>query len=53
MTVSGGKTSAPNNGQEAWSINAGINLPIWLGRRNAAVHEAQRCWCPIARIMKT
>ncbi len=41
ITIPGGRTSAPDNGQNAWSINAGINLPIWLGRRNAAVDEAQ------------
>ena len=41
ITIPGGKTLAPDNGQDAWSINAGINLPIWLGRRNAAVNEAQ------------
>ncbi|MFQ5798961.1 MAG: TolC family protein, partial [Bacteroidota bacterium] len=41
VTIPGGKTGAPDNGKDAWSINAGINLPIWLGRRNAAVDEAQ------------
>ncbi len=41
ITIPGGKTSAPDNGKDAWSINAGINLPIWLGRRNAAVDEAE------------
>ena len=41
ITIPGGKTSAADNGKNAWSINAGINLPIWLGRRNAAVDEAE------------
>jgi len=41
VTIPGGRTTAPDNGKDAWSINAGINLPIWLGRRNAAVDEAQ------------
>ncbi|NIW00021.1 TolC family protein [Candidatus Saccharibacteria bacterium] len=41
ITVPGGKTLAPDNGTDAWSISVGINLPIWLGRRNAAVDEAR------------
>lgn len=41
ITIPSGRTLAPDNGKDAWSINAGINLPIWLGRRNAAVDEAQ------------
>lgn len=41
VSIPGGRTAAPDNGKDAWSINAGINLPIWLGRRNAAVDEAQ------------
>lgn len=41
ITIPGGKTLAPDNGKDAWALNAGINLPIWLGRRKAAVDEAQ------------
>ncbi|MCZ6819895.1 MAG: TolC family protein, partial [Calditrichaeota bacterium] len=41
ITIPSGRTVAPDNGKDAWSINAGINLPIWQGRRNAAVDEAQ------------
>ena len=41
ITIPGGRTSAPDNGKNAWSVNAGINIPIWLGRRKAAVDEAQ------------
>ncbi len=41
ITIPGGKTFAPDNGQDAWSIKAGINLPLWLGRRKAAVDEAE------------
>lgn len=41
ITIPAGQTAAPDNGKDAWAINAGINLPIWLGRRTAAVHEAE------------
>lgn len=39
-TIPSGRTLAPDNGKDPWSIQAGINLPIWFGRRKAAVEEA-------------
>lgn len=41
ITIPSGRTMAPDNGKDPWSIQAGINLPIWLGKRRAAVDEAQ------------
>ena len=34
-------SSVPDAGKNAFSISAGINLPIQLGKRNAAVEEAE------------
>jgi len=41
VTIPSGKTLAPDNGKDAWSIRVGVNLPIWLGKRRAAVEEAR------------
>lgn len=40
-TIPSSRTMAPDNGKDPWSIQAGINLPIWFGRRKAAVEEAK------------
>jgi len=40
-TIPSGRTTATDNGKDAWSIQAGINLPIWFGKRKAAVREAK------------
>ena len=36
-----GSSAAPDAGKNAWSVTIGLNLPIWLGKRNAAVREAE------------
>lgn len=41
ITVPSGRTAAPDAGKNPWSIQASINLPLWIGKRNAAVDEAQ------------
>ena len=41
IDVSKGVSVAPDAGKNAWSVMAGINLPIWLGKRKAAVREAE------------
>ncbi len=40
IDISKGVSNAPDAGKNAWAVNFGINLPIWLGKRNAAVREA-------------
>lgn len=40
IDISKGASMAPDAGKNAWSVTLGLNLPIWLGKRNAAVHEA-------------
>ncbi|MFQ5752333.1 MAG: TolC family protein [bacterium] len=40
IDVSQGVSKAPDAGKNAWSVMVGLNLPIWLGKRNAAVREA-------------
>jgi outer membrane protein TolC len=40
ITVSEGRSTAPDAGRNAWSVMAGINLPIWLGGRKAAQRES-------------
>ena len=40
IDVSKGVSTAPDAGKNAWSVMVGLNLPIWLGKRNAAVREA-------------
>lgn len=40
IDISKGVSTAPDAGKNAWSIMFGLNLPIWLGKRNAAVREA-------------
>ncbi len=41
IDVAKGVSVAPDAGKNAWSVMAGINLPIWLGKRKAAVREAE------------
>ncbi len=41
IDVSKGVSTAPDAGKNAWSVMVGLNLPIWLGKRNAAVREAE------------
>ncbi len=40
IDVSKGVSTAPDAGKNAWSVMVGLNLPIWLGKRKAAVREA-------------
>ena len=40
IDVSKGVSTAPDAGKNAWSVMLGLNLPIWLGKRKAAVREA-------------
>ncbi|MFQ6115800.1 MAG: TolC family protein [bacterium] len=40
IDISKGVSTAPDAGTNAWSVNFGLNMPIWLGKRNAAVREA-------------
>ncbi len=40
IDVSKGESNTPDAGKDAWSVMVGINLPLWLGKRNAAVREA-------------
>jgi outer membrane protein TolC len=40
IDISKGVSNAPDAGKNAWSVMVGLNLPIWLGKRNAAVREA-------------
>ena len=40
IDVSKGVSTAADAGKNAWSVMVGLNLPIWLGKRNAAVREA-------------
>ena len=41
IDVSRGLSMAPDAGKNAWSVSVGLNLPIWLGKRKAAVREAE------------
>ncbi|MFQ5649880.1 MAG: TolC family protein [bacterium] len=40
IDVRTGLSAAPDAGKNAWSVMFGLNLPIWLGKRKAAVREA-------------
>jgi len=40
IDISEGVVTSPEAGKNAWSVMAGLNLPIWFGKRNAAVREA-------------
>ncbi len=40
IDVSTGRSTAPDAGKNAWSVMVGLNMPIWLGKRKAAVREA-------------
>lgn len=40
IDVAKGVSVAADAGKNAWSVMLGLNLPIWLGKRNAAVREA-------------
>lgn len=40
IDVAKGTSMAPDAGKDAWSVMVGLNLPIWLGKRKAAVREA-------------
>jgi len=42
IDVREGLSTAPDAGKDAWSLTFGVNLPIWLGKRNAAVREAEK-----------
>lgn len=41
INVSQGVSTAPDAGKNAWSVMVGLNLPIWFGKRKAAVREAE------------
>lgn len=41
IDIARGMSTAPDAGKNAWSVMVGLNLPIWLGKRNAAVREAE------------
>jgi len=41
IDVSKGVSTAPDAGKNSWSVMVGLNLPIWVGKRNAAVREAE------------
>jgi outer membrane protein TolC len=41
IDIPAGSSPAPDAGKNAWSFTVGLNLPIWLGKRNAAVREAE------------
>jgi len=41
IDVSEGVSVAPDAGKNAWSVTVGLNLPIWFGKRKAAVREAE------------
>ncbi len=41
ITIPGGRTVVPDDGKDPWSIQASINLPMWFGKRKAAVEEAR------------
>lgn len=38
--IGDGETIGPDDGQDAWMVMAGINLPLWLGKKQSAVGEA-------------
>jgi outer membrane protein, heavy metal efflux system len=38
--IGSGETSSPDDGQDAWLVTAGINIPIWFWNRKAEVNEA-------------
>lgn len=40
VTIPGGRTKALDDGKDPYSIQIGINLPLWFGKLNAAVEEA-------------
>lgn len=40
IDISKGASQAQDAGKDAWSVMFGLNLPIWLGKRKAAVREA-------------
>lgn len=40
IDVSRGESNAPEAGKNAWSVMVGLNLPLWLGKRKAAVRAA-------------
>ncbi len=40
VDVARGVSIAPDAGKNAWSVMFGLNLPIWLNKRSAAVNEA-------------
>jgi outer membrane protein TolC len=41
IDISKGVSVAPDAGKNAWSLMLGLNVPIWLSKRNAAVREAE------------
>ena len=41
IDVSKGVSLAADAGKNAWSVTFGLNLPIWLGKRKAAVRQAE------------
>ncbi len=38
--IGDGETAGPDAGQDAWMVMAGINLPLWFGKKQSAVGEA-------------
>lgn len=40
IDVSKGKSNAPEAGKDAWSVMVSLNLPLWFGKRKAAVRAA-------------
>jgi len=41
VTVPDGKTLAADNGKDAWSVTVGVNIPLLVAKRKAAVEEAR------------
>ena len=41
IDVSKGVSLVSDAGKNAWSVTLGLNLPIWLGKRKAAVRQAE------------
>lgn len=52
VDIAPGLSTAPDAGKNAWSVSVGLNLPIWLGARNAAVNEASETITANARALE-
>jgi len=38
--IGNGETASPDDGQDAWMVTAGINLPIWFGKNRSTIGES-------------